>query len=232
MEKNSKTHRSRHSVNVVIYTVYELMGECVAQLLKVRSGLKICAVANSKAQLVDRVSKIKPDVVLFCLGETCHDLVGDIPEIFELSSETSVLIVTPVDTGFDQTNALRLGASGIVGAHQKEEVLVRAINQVSRGEPWVSQKLIAKLLNPPSEESSLNGEVKNNELTKREQDVIQAIALGLNNKLIAKHLFISEATVRHHLSSIYSKLYVNDRLSLAIYAYQHGIVKPPLSDDL
>ena len=64
------------------------------------------------------------------------------------------------------------------------------------------------------------------ELTKREVQIIELVGYGMNNKAIAQRLEISEATVRHHLSSIYSKLQVVDRLNLAIFAYQTGIVKP------
>jgi DNA-binding NarL/FixJ family response regulator len=64
------------------------------------------------------------------------------------------------------------------------------------------------------------------ELTKREIQIIELVGLGMNNKAIAAELKITEATVRHHLSSIYSKLHVEDRLNLAIFAYQTKIVKP------
>ena len=64
-------------------------------------------------------------------------------------------------------------------------------------------------------------------LTAREREVIALIGAGLRNKQIAAQLFISEVTVRHHLTSIFSKLAVADRLELAMYAYQYGLAKPP-----
>ena len=64
-------------------------------------------------------------------------------------------------------------------------------------------------------------------LTEREREVIEQVCRGLKNKQIAERLFISDTTVRHHLTSIFSKLDVSDRLELVIYAYRHGLDKPP-----
>ena len=97
------------------------------------------------------------------------------------------------------------------------------------GDLWLNQKVVDQLLGS-------NGNVKNgskgdhhgshvHELTPREIEIIKLVAYGLNNKDIAKTLKISDATVRHHLSSVYSKLHIDDRLNLAIFAYQTDIVK-------
>ena len=97
---------------------------------------------------------------------------------------------------------------------------------------WLNQKLLTQLLDNSFNTNvgkSKNKFVKGNELTNRELEVIEMIALGMNNKIISKKMFISEATVRHHLSSIYGKLNVEDRLNLAIYAYQQRIVQPSLA---
>jgi DNA-binding NarL/FixJ family response regulator len=68
-------------------------------------------------------------------------------------------------------------------------------------------------------------------LSKREREVIAILAEGLSNQGIAERLFISETTVRHHLTSIFAKLEVSDRLELLIYAYRHGLVDPPRPPD-
>ena len=129
----------------------------------------------------------------------------------------------------DQTAALKLGVTGIVSANRSPRVLIRAIKQVSEGGVWLNQKIIAQLLDNnnglDNEKAKRNGFFKDNDLTSRELEVIEMIAQGMNNKDISNKLFISEATVRHHLSSIYSKLNVDDRLNLAIYAFQNGIAQ-------
>ena len=230
MENSSEKRHSRNGISIIVYSGYALTGECATQILKSKRGFDVKAVEATEDGLLRSAKSHKPDVIVFFLENSRQDLIDIMPEIFEVSPNSKTLIVVPLEDGFDQTKALRLGASGIVGANKREEVLMRAIRQVASGELWVNQKLIAKLLNPETPKNGASGKVASNELTSRELDVIQAIALGLNNKEIAKHLLISEATVRHHLSSIYSKLYVDDRLNLVIYAYTHGIVSPPIEN--
>jgi DNA-binding NarL/FixJ family response regulator len=107
------------------------------------------------------------------------------------------------------------------------ETLLEAIAKVNAGEVWLDSLLVANVLNeltrartrPPTNPE----EVKIKALTARERDIIKLIGQGLKNQTIADRLCISEATVRHHLTSIYGKLEVGDRLELAIYAYRHGL---------
>jgi DNA-binding NarL/FixJ family response regulator len=112
-------------------------------------------------------------------------------------------------------------------------MLVRAIRQVAEGGVWLNQKLIEQLIGGTQNGHNGNGkangfeDLKTDDLTNREREVVEMVGRGMNNREIAKRLFISEATVRHHLSSIYSKLHVADRLNLAIYAYREGIIEPP-----
>jgi DNA-binding NarL/FixJ family response regulator len=196
--------------------------------------------ASNPGELLQKVSKLKPDVVLFCLMDNEVDNIEVMPKMFEVSPQTKALILSTLNGKLDQTKVLKLGATGIVGAYQKEDVLIRAIRQVSEGEVCLNPQLIAQLLgNGTNKQNGSNGHngnghngnsehrglYENDPLTNRELEVIKVISTGLNNKEISKKLFISEATVRHHLSSIYGKLNISDRLNLVIYAYKYGIVK-------
>lgn len=231
--ENSVESKARRTINLVLFTRYSLTGQCIKMIVEKHSGIQIGSIATSEKELLKIVKKTKPDVVLFCLLENESDKFEIMPQVIELSPNSKGMILSPLDGTFDQTQALKLGATGIVGASQRDEVLVRAIRQVAEGEVWLNQQLIARLVGNYSNGHANDG---NNEreaqLTGRELEVIEAIACGLNNKDISRRLLISEATVRHHLSSIYSKLYVEDRLNLVIYAFQHNIVGNPLDKDL
>jgi len=130
--------------------------------------------------------------------------------------------------------AVRLGAVGLVPKERDPEVLLEAITKVAAGEVWLDNLLVASVLSEmtrrPRSSTPLDPEtIKMKSLTAREREIITLIGQGLKNQTIADRLCISEATVRHHLTSIYGKLTVGDRLELAIYAYRHGLVsfQPP-----
>ena len=112
-----------------------------------------------------------------------------------------------------------------------QAVLIKAIRKIHAGEAWFDRSTVAAVL---AEFSGLNGAKHTSkeaapiaQLTDREQQVIGLIAQGLKNRQIAERLFISEATVRHHLTSIYSKLGVADRLELIIFSFKHNLGRVP-----
>lgn len=237
MALTNKLFNSRKSINVILFTGYKLVRDHLSFLLESKSEINIQDFASTPDELMQMVEKSKPDVVLFCIMDTEVENIEILPKMFESSPQTKALILSTLNGDLDQTKVLKLGATGIVGAYQKEEVLIRAIRQVSEGEVCLNQKLIAQLLgNGNMQQAESNGHNGNGKdkhgvnygidpLTNRELEVIETISGGLNNKEISKKLFISEATVRHHLSSIYSKLNIGDRLNLVIYAYQNNIIK-------
>lgn len=226
---------SRKTINVILFTGYKLVRDQLGFLLETKSEIVVKDYASTPKELLQKCSKLKPDVVLFCLMEDEVENVEIMPKLFETSPQTKAMILSTVNGKLDQTKVLKLGATGIVGANQKEEILIRAIRQVAEGEVYLNQQLIAQLLgkekgsengsNGHNGDSKHRGLYENDPLTNRELEVIEVIAKGLTNKEISKQLYISEATVRHHLSSIYSKLHVEDRLNLVIYAYQYDIAK-------
>jgi DNA-binding NarL/FixJ family response regulator len=181
-------------------------------------------------KMLELVTSKSPDIILLCLSENEGDKIAILQSAREINPDLKVVILSDPNTVFDQTAALKLGVAGIVGANQNSRTLIRAIEQVADGEVWLNQKLLSKILdgNHLSErdrKSSVPG-LKYEDLTCRELEVVRMIGIVFCNKEISNKLFISEATVRHHLSSIYDKLGLTDRLNLAIYAYQHRIVQP------
>jgi DNA-binding NarL/FixJ family response regulator len=126
--------------------------------------------------------------------------------------------------------AARLGAMGVVLKEDAADLLLKAIQKVCQGEAWLDRLTLGNLLWQLS--SHDKGELdpqrkKISSLTERERQVIVLIAEGLKNKQIAERLFISPTTVTHHLSSIYSKLGVTDRLELVVYAFANKLAKMP-----
>jgi len=227
---NNISHRK---TKVTILATYALVQSSLKLLLESDRDLSVLDIAGTATELIEKVSQNKPDVVLICLAENEGKNIDLMTDLIKAAPQTKTVILSSPNSSLNQPAALKLGVTGIVGTNQSARVLVRAIRQVSEGEVWLNQKVIAQLLNN-SFNSASNGKYKNDgifkgsDLTKRELEVVRMIGLGLNNKDISKKLYIGEATVRHHLSSIYSKLNVEDRLNLAIYAYRQGIVSSPI----
>lgn len=167
------------------------------------------------------------DVALIYLSS--GDRVEIISDLLHLSPRLRVVAAVAGDDLDLQTTALNLGAVGIVRHEQSSKLLIEAIRQTYNGETWLNQVLLNKLLDkgrPHGKKAGkFDAESQTESLTPRELGVIQMIGKGLKNKQIGEKLFICEATVRHHLSSIYGKLGVSDRLNLVIYAYNRGLIK-------
>lgn len=224
---------SRQLTKVTILATQNLVSDYLNALLAEERELAVIDTAASNAELLSKVSQNVPDVVLVCLMDDEGRDLQVVTHLLEIAPNTKVVVLSSPDSLLDQPASLKLGVTGIVGANQNVRVLVRAIRQVSEGEVWLNQKLIDQLIgrntNGSNGKNGSSGNGKLDDLTHRELEVAEMVGYGMNNKEISKKLLISEATVRHHLSSIYSKLHLEDRLNLAIYAYQRGIVRPGVS---
>jgi len=194
---------------------------------------RLCVVgeATDRAAALAVAAREQPDIIVLdlALGDTSGlDLL---PELCTAAPAARVLILTGVTDPDLHRQVVSRGAMGLVRKGQSIEVLLQAIEKVHRGEVWLEPALIADVLSDMRHHR--NGRRSNPEeatiaaLTAREREVIALMGEGLRTKQIAQRLFISETTVRHHLSSIFSKLGVADRLELVIYAYRHGLAQVP-----
>ncbi len=222
---------SHRKTKITILATYNLVRHSLQVLLDNDRELSVLDVAGTTSELLEKVSSRNPDVVLIFLMENEGKNIEVLTGLRKIAPQVKVVILSSPNSLLDQPAALKLGVTGIVGTHQSARALIRVIRQVAEGEVWLNQKLLAQLLDN-SFGTTVGGKSKNkgffngDDLTNRELEVVGMIGLGMNNKDISKKMFISEATVRHHLSSIYGKLNVEDRLNLAIYAYQQQIVQP------
>ena len=223
----TQNRNARNPIKISILASLELVSHYIKALIESDRTLKVVDIAESHSKLIEMASKNPPDVILLCLMEDEGRQIGFIADLVKLVPDVRIVVLTSPNSNLDQPASLKLGVRGIVGANQNTRVLTRAIQQVFEGDLWLNQKLVDQLLGAPDSQNG-NGTRRGtrvHDLTPREIEIIELVGNGSNNKGIAKQLIISEATVRHHLSSIYSKLHIEDRLNLAIFAYQNGIVK-------
>ncbi len=225
---NEPKDRQRAKIRILIITPYKIIQESLRILIEENRDMRVAAHTNDLEKLPEINVLNNLDVVLIYLIDGDTETVETISKLLELAPAIRVIIVTSNGDFNNQTRAVQLGAVGIVQKEQNARMLIEAIRQTYRGETWINQVLLTKLLNSRSQKKDGSKSwnlLKANSLTAREQEVVAMIGKGLKNKNIADAMFISEATVRHHLSSIYGKLGVNDRLNLVIYAYQEGLLQ-------
>lgn len=219
------------SVRVLIAGNLAIVRAGLRMLIESRDRLTVIGEAGTSVEALSLAAREQPDIVLLEAdfgGESGLDLL---PELLAASKATRVIILTGLQNPELQQRALRLGASGLVFKDKTPEILFKAIEKVNAGEVWFERAMMASAL---GEMSRINGVQKTDAeatriatLTQRERQVVVLIGEGLKNRQIAERLFLSETTVQHHLSSIFGKLAVSDRLELVIYAYRQGLVKLP-----
>jgi DNA-binding NarL/FixJ family response regulator len=200
----------------------------VKLLLECHSGLKVIAEAGSNQEALRLAAREQPDIVL--LHECADNPLGlDIfSDLLAQPYKPRIILVTTRGDKQYHMQAVKNGAVGILMAQNDPEILYKAIEKIHAGEVWLDRSLIASFVISKTRPDVANPEaVKIARLSEREQAVISLVGEGLKNQQIADQLFLSEVTVRHHLTSIYKKLGVSDRLELVIYAYQNDLAELP-----
>ncbi|HEY3129013.1 MAG TPA: response regulator transcription factor [Acidobacteriota bacterium] len=196
-----------------------------------RPHLEVVGEAATRADAITIAARQQPDIILLDLEMADKSGLQLIPELRSAAKEAAVLLLSDMDNPETYETALRLGAMGLVPKNKPTEVLFKAIETVCSGEVWLDRSMMAKVLSRvrlEGEGKGMNSDrAKVAALTVREREVITLLGEGLKNKQIAERLHISEATVRHHFTSIFYKLGLSDRFGLIIYAYEHGLAIPP-----
>ncbi len=182
--------------------------------------LEVVADTDDARQAAVIASDMKPNVMLLDIRMPGTGGLEVIGPIHEASPETKVLILTASDDRRDHVAALSQGARGIIMKDSAAETLVTAIRAVHAGQAWVDREITGTLLEELAHRGAQtsNTTTGSHTLTARESEIVDLVIAGCRNREISERLTISEKTVKAHLSNIFAKLGVRDRLELAIYA--------------
>jgi DNA-binding NarL/FixJ family response regulator len=195
-------------------------------LIENHPGMTVVAMASNRAEAMELAAKDSPNLILLDLDLRGESALTFLTQLRETTPNAQILDLTVLRETYAHRQAVQLGAMGVVLKEHAPDVLIKAIEKVHAGEIWLDRPTMGRMLREMSgrEEKEIDPELtKIESLTQREREVVALIAEGLKNRQIGERLFISETTVTHHLSSIYSKLGVSDRLELVIYAFTHKI---------
>jgi DNA-binding NarL/FixJ family response regulator len=190
--------------------------------------MQVVAQAGNRIEALERANATRPDVIILDLVLGDEDGLTFLPELCQASPTSRVLVLTGVQNPDAHRSAIRRGAMGIVLKEHAADQLLKAILKVHDGEVWIERSMMGSMIQELNKPNTVDPEItKIESLTDREREVIALVGEGLKNKQVGERLFISETTVTHHLSSVFSKLDVSDRLELIIYAFRHGLAKMP-----
>lgn len=209
-------------IRIIIADDHTLFREGLTVLLDSVTDIQVIAAVEDGQQVIDAAAKFAPDVILMDLQMPKVNGIEATRQIIESNPRTGVIVVTMFEDDDSVFAAMRAGARGYIlkGADQND--VIRAIQAVSRGEalfgPSVATRLMSYFTQPVK---SLPQSFS--ELTQREREILEAIAKGLNNAQIAESLSISQKTVRNHVSNIFNKLQVTDRVQAALRARDAGL---------
>jgi DNA-binding NarL/FixJ family response regulator len=217
------------SIRVLLCDDQALVRSGFRMILETREDLDVVGEAEDGVQALELTWRQLPDVVLMDVRMPRLDGVEATRRLVAAGSEARVLILTTFDLDEYVFEALRAGASGFLLKDVQPAQLVDAIRVVARGEallaPTVTRRLLDRFARSlPGAPEPLAPELA--ELTDREREVLALLAEGLSNAELAERLFLSETTVKTHVSSILRKLGLRDRVQAVVLAYQAGLVSP------
>lgn len=210
------------NVQVVVVDVHPIVRAGVRWLLEEAPGVALAGETATEHQALRLVRDLKPHVLILGMNLPEEKSLDLARRLFEAESSTQVLAFGAREEGEHLYRVLACGVAGYLMKEDETGLLVEAVRGVGRGESgWLSPRLTAKLVAPAKAKQPLPGEV----LTRREREILELIAQGNANDLIAETLFISADTVKNHITKIYSKLGTHSRAEAVAWAWRHGIVQ-------
>jgi DNA-binding NarL/FixJ family response regulator len=222
--------KKTQKVKIVIVDDHGVVRAGLRLLIETDRRFSVCGEVGNCRDALDATEATQPDLIMLDVNLDGENSLQLIPKLLKAAPASRVLVLTGLNDEGIHAEALKAGAMGLVLKEKAAEVLLKAIEKVSQGEVWFDRTTMGSVLSEMSRGGRAGADpeaVKIASLTDREREVVTLIGEGLKNKHIAERLFISETTVRHHLTSVFDKLGVADRLELVIYAYRHSLAKPP-----
>lgn len=215
---------SGSKIKVLLADDHPLLREGLSKVLSLEGDIEIIAEAVDGEEAIKKVEQLLPDVVLMDINMPTVNGIEATRRIKQRFSDVHVLVLTFHDEEEYVLALMRAGAKGYILKDVDPGVVATAIRQVYQGECFFPSNLINQVIEKVSQSEKDNRQDDENCLTNREQEILEEIVQGKSNKEIADTLFISEKTVKNHVSNILKKLEVTDRTQAAVLALRSGIV--------
>ncbi len=210
-------------MKVLICDDQALIRDGLEMLLKLDKDIDVVGLAQDGAEAVEKVAQHQPDLVLMDLKMPGMNGIEATRQIRTRWPAVKVLVLTTYDDDEWIFDAIRAGAAGYLLKDTPREAVIQAVRGTVEGKSFVDPAVAGKLLGQVAGQQTQPPTLITDKLTEREVDVLRLLARGLSNADIAARLYLSEGTVRNHVSGILAKLDVSDRTQAAVIAIQHGL---------
>lgn len=222
---------AKSSIRILLIDDHKSFTDGLAMVINSQTpAMEIVGTASSRAEAMEAVGKLEPDLILMDMDLGDSLSLDFLPELLEITS-AKVLMLTGMQNPELHDDAIFKGARGVLLKGESAKVILKAIEKVHAGEIWASNTMLTRVL------EQMNGNKKQDDydtrkiadLTAREREIVSALLTfeGSTNDEIARQLFISPSTLKNHLTTIFSKLEVKNRIQLMKYALKHNLAKLP-----
>lgn len=216
------------TLNILLVDDEAIMRAALSALLKGQRHRIEVSEVDDLTKAANLVRSFSPDIILFNLKSNDDAVLDSLSTLLTVARSSPIIVLIGMENTGLYRQVITSGAMGIVQRTHTPAILFQAIEWVLKGQVWFEQYMITGLLDDnkrfgEKEENQNLDVTKIESLTEREREIIFLICDGSSTKQLAMRLFIAESTVRNHISSIFKKLDVSDRLSLVLYAQNHGL---------
>jgi len=229
MKKESGTDRSAdQSLRVLIVDDHALFRRGLQMVLRQEPDIEVVGEAADGHEAVAKAQESMPDVILMDVRMPKRSGIEATQKIKEMLPHVKILMLTISDDEADLYEAIKAGASGYLLKEISIDEVADAVRSVWAGQSRISPSMAAKLLTEfaaMSKRAEERQQLPAPRLTDREMEVLKLVAQGLNNRDIAKELFISENTVKNHIRNILEKLHLHSRMEAVVYAVKEKLLE-------
>jgi DNA-binding NarL/FixJ family response regulator len=217
---------TKDTVRIVIADDHAIFRDGLRRLLEAEPGFSVVGEAANGYEAIQRVAELKPDILLLDLAMPKAGGIEALQELLERRLEVRTVLLTAAIDRAETVKALQLGVRGVVLKDAATQLLYRCLRAVMTGEYWVGHERVLDIVERLREVGRPQADAPPvTMLTRRELQIVAAIAEGASNKDIGQQFNLSEQTIKNHLSHIFDKVGVSNRLELALYAMHHRLLE-------
>jgi len=216
------------SIKVLLVDDQAMVRAGIHMILEAENDIHVVGEAEDGAKAVVSAHKLKPDVVLMDIQMPLMNGLESTRQITQTPGNTCrILILTTFERDDYIFEALRAGASGFILKNAPPEDLIAAVRVVAEGNALLAPSVTRRIINEFAQRTPrVDLKAGLGSLTEREIEVMRLIAKGKTNSEIAADLFVGETTVKTHISNLFAKLDLRDRVQAVVYAYESGLIQP------